>query len=397
MSYPFKTSFYDWLVTLRRQLHQIPEKAYAEKKTAALICKTLDALGVSYQDGIGKTGVVARLRAKQDGPVIAFRADMDALPITEANDLPYASRHSGWMHACGHDAHVSIALGVIRWLQEKEWQEKGAGEILFIFQPAEEDGAGADAMLETGFFDDEPVQAIFAGHMDPELHLGHVGIPPRVSHAATNAFILDIRGKGGHGAHPDQCCDPIVAGAHLVTQVQTLISREISPIDSGVVTIGSFQAGSATNIIPETARIKGTIRTLSQPNREKILRRFQEMLKGIEISFGAEIDLGMGDGYPVLENDPGVTAYGREFARRVLGEAYVHMRPPCMGGEDFSYFCRRWKGAMFHIGCRNPEEEFRFGLHSQFFKLDERVLDAGTAFFGEMLMDYSSHSESAGE
>jgi len=221
--------FHDWLVELRRDLHQIPELCYQEEKTAARIRQVLDQLEIPYQSAVGKTGVVARLKADRQGPLVAYRADMDALPLEEANDVAYKSRHTGRMHACGHDGHVTVALGIIRWLKEQGWPRKGCGEILFFFQPAEEGGAGAKKMLDTGLFDQEPVQAIFAGHMNPELPVGKVELIYGTAHAATNTIRIRIKGKGGHGAAPHLCIDPIIAGAHLLTQLQTVTSRTLCP------------------------------------------------------------------------------------------------------------------------------------------------------------------------
>ena len=192
--------FYNWLVELRRWFHRFPEPAYKEVKTAAKICETLDALNVPFHAGVGGTGVVARLRAKCPGTLIAYRADMDALTLEEKNNVPYKSRHQGVMHACGHDGHMTIALGVIRWLIENQWLQKGCGEIVFIFQPAEEGGAGAKAMLQSGIFDGVPIKAVFAGHMYPELPMGHIRLAPEISNAAADSIFIRLKGKGGHGA-----------------------------------------------------------------------------------------------------------------------------------------------------------------------------------------------------
>ncbi|QTA88402.1 M20 metallopeptidase family protein [Desulfonema magnum] len=388
MPHKLSASFHQWLVELRRQFHQFPELRYEEEKTAIRICDTLKSFNIPFQTQVGKTGVVARVRAKHDGPVVAFRADMDALPLDEANDVSYKSRCQGLMHACGHDAHMTIALGVIRWLLENDWPQKGAGEILFIFQPAEEGGAGARAMLDSGVFDKEPVQAIFAGHVFPDLPVGDVGIVPGMAHAAVDTVTIHLKGKGGHGAYPHQCKDPIVAGSCLVTQIQTLISRDLPPLENAVFTIGKFHSGTASNIIPEQAVLEGTLRTLNPGVRENILKRLEKLLKGLEISFDISATTEVTEGYPVVLNHPELASYMETSARELLGTDHVHIRKPSMGAEDFAYFCQTWKGIMINIGCRDPQKEFQHGLHSPYFNIDENVLDVGTWFFGHILTQY---------
>jgi len=380
--------FCKWLVELRRWFHRFPEPAYREEKTAARICEILTSCDVPFQTGVGKTGVVATLRARRSGSVVAFRSDMDALPLEEANQVPYKSQHQGCMHACGHDGHITIALGVIRWLMESSWQKKGSGTILFIFQPAEEAGAGARAMLETGIFDALPVQAVFAGHMYPELPAGDIGIAPGISNAATNTITIRLKGKGGHGAHPHQCIDPIVAGAYLVTQLQTLISRELPPLENAVLTIGRFGAGTASNIIPEEAFLEGTLRTLRPEIRENIITRLQQMVKGVELSHKVTATLQITAGCPVLVNDARLLKHTRDVAAEVLGTDHVHSLLPRMGAEDFAYFCQRWGGVMVGLGCHDPEQGMQSGLHSPHFDFDETVLEAGTRLFGQILTRY---------
>ena len=388
MSTKLADDFLKWLVELRRFFHKSPEPAYKEVKTAAKICEVLDALNVPFQSGVGQTGVVARLRAQHAGQMIAFRADMDALPLEEKNDVPYKSRNSGFMHACGHDGHMTIALGVIRWLIENRWPQNGSGEIIFIFQPAEEGGAGAKAMLDTGIFDNEPIRAAFAGHMHPELPAGHIRLAPEVSNAAADSFFIRLKGKGGHGAHPHHCKDPIVAGAHLVTQVQSLISRELPPLESAVITIGRFQAGTATNIIPEEAVLEGTLRTLKPDIRKEMIKRLEDMVGGMAGSFGIKGTLTVTEGYPVLVNNPELVKHVVACAEKILGVGNVHGGPPRMGAEDFAYFCQKWGGVMVGLGCHDPGKGFRHSLHSPYFDLDETVLEVGTLLFGDVLTKY---------
>jgi amidohydrolase len=388
MSTRLADDFLKWLVELRRFFHTSPEPAYKEVKTAAKICEVLDALNVPFQSGVGQTGVVARLRAQHAGHMVAFRADMDALPLEEKNDVPYKSGNSGFMHACGHDGHMTIALGVIRWLIENRWPQNGSGEVIFIFQPAEEGGAGAKAMLDSGIFDDDPIGAAFAGHMYPELPAGHIRIAPEISNAAADSFCIRLKGKGGHGAHPHHCKDPIVAGAHLVTQVQSLISRELPPLESAVITIGRFQAGTATNIIPEEAVLEGTLRTLKPDIRKEMIKRLEDMVEGMAGSFGIKGTLNITEGYPVLVNDPELVKHVAACAEKILGAGNVHGGLPRMGAEDFAYFCRKWGGVMVGLGCHDPGKGFQHSLHSPYFDLDEKVLEVGTILFGDVLTKY---------
>jgi amidohydrolase len=384
--------FYNWLVDLRRWFHRFPEPAYQEEKTAAKICEVLEAFKVPFQAGVGKTGVVAKLSAKNPGPVVAFRADMDALPLEEANDIPYKSQRKGFMHACGHDGHMAIALGVIRWLKESGWPQKGSGEIVFIFQPAEEGGAGAKAMLETGIFDSEPIEAVFAGHMHPEHPAGHIGIAPKISNAAADNLIIHLKGKGGHGAHPHQCKDPIVAGAYLVTQLQTLISRELPPLESAVISIGRFQAGTASNIIPEEAILQGTLRTLQPDIRRQITERLKELVKGVAQTFDVSATIEIIEGYPVLINDSQLVKHTTACAREILGADHVHSTLPRMGAEDFAYFSQKWGGVMVGLGCHDPLKGLQHGLHSCHFDIDESVLEVGTRLFARVLTQHIEKS-----
>lgn len=385
MNKELSNAFQDWLVELRRWFHRFPEPAYQEEKTAAKICEVLDSLGVSFRAGIGKTGVVARLEALNPGPTVAMRADMDALPLTEANEVPYKSRHPGFMHACGHDGHMTIALGAVRWLIERDWPREGSGKILFIFQPAEEGGAGANAMIESGVFDSEDVKAVFAGHLHPELPAGDIGVAPGTSNAASDSISIRLTGKGGHGAHPHQCRDPIVAGAHLITQIQTLVSRNLPPLESAVITIGRFESGTASNIIPESALLEGTLRTLCPDVRDLLIRRLQEVARGVEHSHDLSVNVNVSPGYPLLVNDAELVAHTFETGAEILGPEHVHTLRPRMGAEDFSFFCRKWGGVMVGIGCHDPREGFRFGLHSPQFDFDETVLGSAVRLFGHLL------------
>jgi amidohydrolase len=382
-------SLHDWLVAMRRHFHRFPELAYGEEKTAAKICEVLDELKVPHLRGVGGTGVIAALRGRKPGATLAVRADMDALPLDEANDVPYKSGNPGVMHACGHDGHMTVALGVLRWLIDNDWPEWGSGKVLFLFQPAEEGGrGGALTMLETGVFDPERIDAIFAVHVDPELPAGRIGLAPGTSNAASDSISIRIAGKGGHGAHPDLCVDPIVAGAYFITQLQSIVSRSVPPLDSAVLTIGSFHGGTARNIIPEEAVMEGTLRTMRAEIRDLVLRRVEEAARGLESSHGVSVHLNIVLGYPPVVNHPAMVEYTLGRARGLLGEESVLMVPPSMGAEDFAYFLQRWPGVLIHLGCHNPAEGFVHGLHSPHFDLDENALDVGVKLIADLLTHF---------
>ncbi|NSW86563.1 MAG: amidohydrolase [Syntrophobacteraceae bacterium] len=388
------TPFHDWLVHLRRTFHEIPELAYQEEKTSARIREVLDELGVACETGVAKTGLVACLEAKRTGPTVALRADMDGLPIEEGGEVSYRSRHPGIMHACGHDGHVTIALGVIRWLVEYGWVQKGHGRKLFIFQPAEEGGgSGAREMIASGVFDSEPVEAIFACHMYPELPVGEVGVASGVSNAASDNFVIRLVGKGGHGAQPHLCVDPVVAGAHLVLQMQDIISRNLPPLEPAVLTVGRFHAGTGRNIIPREAVLEGTIRTLDRKVRDTILERMEGLLRGLEAGHGVSSKFDITSGYPPVVNDPRMLDHVLRHAEALLGSGHVHVEPPRMGAEDFAYFLERWPGVLIRLGCRSRSKPFVHGLHSPFFDFDERALDVGVRLCIRLLTAYESPEE----
>jgi amidohydrolase len=297
------------------------------------------------------------------------------------------------MHACGHDGHVTIVLGVIRAFVEEEWSTDGAGCLVFVFQPAEEGGAGALAMLETGTSALREVSAYFAGHLHPELPAGHIGLSASVSNAASDGIKIRLTGKGGHGAQPHLCVDPIVAGAHLVTQLQTIVSRSVHPLDSVVLTIGRFRAGTAPNVIPQEAVLLGTLRTLREEVRHLVLSRLQESVRGLESSHRVRAKLSVTSGYPLLVNDEGMVQFTAARAKALLGEDQVHWEAARMGSEDFAYFLQRAPGVLVRLGCHDPNVGFRHGLHSPHFEMDERVLDMGVLLFHDLLKAHLARAD----
>lgn len=388
MSVKLKTPFHDWLVALRRTFHQYPELGYQEVKTAEVIASVLRELGVPYHGGVGGTGLIAVLDAARPGPTLALRGDMDALPIEELNNVPYKSKYPGKMHACGHDGHITLLLGTIRRLIEQDWPQKGRGRVLFIFQPAEEGGAGATAMLESGLFEQEKIAAIFAAHMHPELPAGEIELAKGVSNASSAAFHLRLTGTGGHGAHPHLCADPIVAGAHLVTAMQSIVSRNVSPLQSAVITVGRFQAGVASNVIPREALLDGTIRTLDEATRALVVERLGELTAGLEKSHRVHGELTVNIGYPVLVNDLEMVEFCLREAEKLLGASAVKVGTPRMGAEDFAFFLQRYPGVLIRLGCHNPEIGYLHGLHSPYFDFDEGALDVGVRLFGRLLTEF---------
>lgn len=385
MADPVLTPIHDWLVALRRTFHQHPELAFREEETTRKIAEVLTELGVPFETGIGRTGIVATLSAAAPGPIRAFRADMDALPLEEANAVPYRSQVPGVMHACGHDAHITVALGVLRTLIDHGWPKAGRGKVVVFFQPAEEAGGGAEEMIKTGILGREPIAVIFAGHMQPELPAGEIAMAREVSNAASDGLRIRITGKGGHGAYPHLCIDPIVAGAAFVTQLQSIISRSLSPLDSAVITIGKFQAGTASNIIPHEVNLSGTLRTLDPEVRSTALQRLEALLKGLEAAYGVTTELRLHEGYPVLANDPRVVRYAVDVASELLGVEAVHIESPRMGAEDFAYFLQQIPGALLRVGCHDPAVGFTHALHSPYFNIDERALDVGVRLFSQLL------------
>ncbi len=367
------------IVADRRYLHQHPELGFQEENTARFVADKLRSFGIETQTGVAKTGVVGLLHGTQPGKTVLLRADMDALPIEELNDVPYKSQVSGVMHACGHDSHTAMLLGVARLLSERKEEIKGT--VKFIFQPSEEiPPGGAKPMIEAGVLENPHVDAAFGVHIGQDLPVGTIGVCAGPTNAASDGFIATIRGIGGHAARPHGCVDPIVVAAQCISALQTLVSREVNPLRQAVITVGSLHAGTVANIIPEEAIMKATVRTFDEAVRQNLAERIPALITGIAAAMRAEAEVQYRFGYPALVNDAEMTDLVREAAREVVGADKVIEREPGMGGEDMAYFLQHVPGCFFRIGSRNPARGLIYGHHHPRFDIDdEGALPIGVA------------------
>jgi amidohydrolase len=364
-----------WLVELRRDLHRHPELKFQEKRTSGTVAGLLQQWGLAVTTGLASTGVVGLWDTGRPGRVLGIRADMDALPIQEVQDRAHASENPGVMHACGHDAHVTMALGAARILATT--RPGLCGAVKFIFQPGEEGGAGGLKMLQEGALENPRVDRALALHVFPTLRVGEVGLTPGPALASVDDFVIRLHGQGSHAAHPHTARDPILAGAAMVQALQAIVSRGTDPLESLVVSVTCFQAGTAFNIIPEQAEIWGTIRALKESVRQRAHASLEEIVQGVARAHGVRAELEIQKGYPVLSNDPEVTAFVEEVAGRFLGRDRVIHLPASMGSEDFSYFLERCPGAFVVIGCSDPDGGPAPMLHTPRFDICEEVLPLG--------------------
>ena len=365
------------ITAIRRDIHAHPELAYEENRTSDVVAAKLKEWGLEVTRGLGKTGLVGTLRKGNSVKSIGLRADMDCLPMDEFNEFEHRSQNPGRMHACGHDGHTAMLLGAAKMLSEKRDFE---GAVHFIFQPAEEGGGGAKAMIEDGLFEKFPCDAVFAIHNKPGIPLGMIVSKPGPLLAAADRWDIRIAGKGGHAAHPHSTIDPMVAGASIVMSLQTIVSRNIDPIDSTVVTVGFFKAGSAYNVIPGEAHIGGTTRTTTPENRKRVQRRIEEICRGAEQMYGVKIALEHKPGYPPTVNNPERAKFAIEVAAGVCGENNVRGDTrPSMGAEDFSYMLEKVPGAMVWLGNGGGPEAV--SLHNSRYDFNDMAIPFGVSFF----------------
>ena len=375
----------DWLVATRRDFHMYPEISNQEIRTSERIKEILSQLDVEVQDLHGLTGLVGLIRGEGNGKTIALRADIDALPIHELNDVPYKSRHDGIMHACGHDVHTTIMLGVAKHLKESGLHRELKGNVKFLFQPGEEIGSGAKDMIAQGVLENPKVDRILACHMSPDLPVGTAGVYQTMSHASADRFSLVINGKGAHGGRPNEGIDPIVAGSYFVTATQSVIGRNIKPTDAAVITVGKFIAGKAANVIPKQADLEGTIRALSNDVRDQLIQRMGEIIQGIQQTFNVRCDLQFHGRVPICVNDEDTSSFLYDVAVHVLGANNVGYLPPVTGSEDFAFFAIERPSAIIRLGCANKEKGLIHLLHSPQFDVDEEVLVIGVRLFTEAI------------
>lgn len=372
---PAAREFAHWLSEARRAIHRNPELGFQEEKTASLVERRLTEMGISHRRCFG-VGVVALIKGSAPGPCVALRADMDALPITDAKEGEVRSLVDGVMHACGHDAHTACLLGAARLLSERSF----AGSVKLIFQPGEEtDSGGARPMIGEGVLERPRVEAVFGLHADPGREVGYVAVAPGKMMASSDMFDAVVRGKGGHGAHPEGTVDALYAACQCVSALQSIISRNVAPTDSAVVTVGTLHSGTARNIVPAEAKFSGIIRTLDAGVRANVNERLESLLRGVCDSLGAEIFYESRQGYPVLENDERATAWFAEAAGEIVGSDRVLGASPSMGVEDFAYFAAERPGCFFSLGVRNEARGIVHPLHSNRFDIDEAALPVGAA------------------
>lgn len=363
----------------REHLHMHPELSYQEENTMHFVSEVLTEIGVPHQTRIGGTGVVGLIKSSkhdENDPCIALRADLDALPIQEQNETLYRSKVDGVMHACGHDVHTSILLGTAEILNELK--EELPYPVKLIFQPGEEKNpGGATYMIRDKALENPDVKEIYALHVFPELDTGHVGMKSGLYMASCDEVYVDIIGKGGHGATPNKCIDPIMIGANILTQIQQIVSRKCDPKIPCVLSFGHFEALGATNVIPEKAHLKGTFRTMNEDWRREALELIQNSIEKIAEASGGKAEVTISKGYPFLENSPELTETTRVKANMLLGEDKVHELPIRLTAEDFSYYSQVVPSCFFRIGVRNEEKGITYSVHHPKFDIDPEALVTG--------------------
>lgn len=376
----------------RRYIHMHPELSFREYNTSSFIQKKLDEMGIKYVSGIAENGICAYIYGNKNiesesMKSILIRADMDALPIDEVSDKPYKSQNKNVMHACGHDAHVAVLLGVCKVLNN--FKDKFGGVVKAVFQPGEETSGGALPMIEEGVLENPHTDVCVALHCDSDLDCGTIRVKPGSLYASPDDFRITVKGKGGHGAEPHNCIDPIMISASIIQALNNLISRETDPFDNAVISVGSIHGGSATNIIPDSVEIQGTARSLTNEVRSFLKRRIGETAEGICKTFGAECEYEYTELFPPLINDEKLAEDVYDSACRSIGkDKCVWGGAPTMAGEDFSYFSQNRPSVLFKLGCRNKSLGIVSPIHHSSFDIDENCLKTGVKVFVGFVLDY---------
>lgn len=373
------------LAAVRRDIHAYPELAFEEQRTADIVAKRLESLGIEVHRGLARTGVVGRLKAGSSARAIGLRADMDALPLTEANTFAHRSKHQGRMHACGHDGHTTMLLGAAEYLAQTR---KFDGTVIFIFQPAEEHIGGGRVMIEEGLFEKFPVDSVFGMHNWPGMPAGQFGLTPGPMLACADTFEIAIRGQGGHAAMPHNGIDPVVVGAALVQSLQTLVSRSLHPIESGVVSVTQFHAGDAFNVIPDQAILRGTARAFKPEVRDLIEAGIQRICAGVAAAYGARIEADYTRGYPPTINWPRETEIAATVLDALVGPRnVVRDVQPTMGGEDFAFMLEAKPGCYVFIGNggnAGPGEGACM-LHNPRYDFNDEILPLGASYWARLV------------
>jgi amidohydrolase len=369
------------IIKIRREIHKNPELSFQEFDTSKLVYKNLRGLKLDSVKFTGKTGVIALISNKRS-KCVALRADLDALPIQEKTNLPFASKNAGKMHACGHDAHTSMLLGAAMILSELRNELKGS--VKFIFQPAEEKNpGGASVLIKERVLENPKVSAIFGQHIMANKPAGSFGFYPGVMMASQDELYITIKGKSGHGARPHQTIDPIVTASEVILALQTIVSRNTNPYEPIVITIGKIEGGTATNIIPDEVRLAGTIRTLDERLRKKALKLIDRTIKGICLSSGADYKFEISPGYPELINDEKLTRFAEKAAKEYSGNNGVFEAERFMGAEDFAYYLKKVPGTFYRIGIGNSTD-----LHTPTIKINESAFSKGAGFMAYLAYKY---------
>ena len=363
---------------IRRDLHKIPELGLKEYKTSAYIREKLEGFGITELETWLETGVVAVIRGKGKGQAVAFRADMDALPVTEQTGCDFTSEHVGCMHACGHDGHVTVLLGFAKYLQEHK--DELENDVVLIFQPAEEGPGGAQLLVDAGLFEKHPVRCIIGCHIFPQVPQGKVACRKGAMMARNGEVDVHIYGESAHGAQPQLGHDAVLAAGAVITGLHTILSRNVSPLDSGVLTFGAIHGGEACNIIAKEVKLEGTMRAFSDEAYETMTKRVQEVASGIAAGYGCKGEAVFRHMYRVVDNDPKLV----ELLQEVAGDAYEET-PPYMLAEDFSLYLQKVPGMFFFLGSGNAEKGYTHSLHSAQFQFDEEILALGVETYAKLL------------